>query len=153
VNALASLLAISEPDEAPIFLVEAPDGRRLLKELPRQRTFLNLLRYCAPEVWAFATANAGKRNPALAKREGIEAGVFDVRCIWNHGQADIEFKGYSGGSPNKITHKKNLAQVRWGNRMTRLGHRVACFFNEVAAIGWLAEQGAPVDLKVLEQLQ
>lgn len=152
-SALAALLALESDDAEPLFTVEPPDGRRLIAELPRQRTFLNLLTYCAPEVWAFAVPNAGKRNPRMARLEGIEAGCFDVRCIWNHGQADIEFKGYSGGQANKITHAKNAAQVRWGNRMTRAGHRVACFFDERRAIAWLADQGAPVDLRVLEGLR
>jgi hypothetical protein len=151
--ALSRLLELEEADEEPLFFVEPPDGRKWLDELSRQRSFLNLLVYCAPEVFARAVPNAGKRNPRLAKLEGVAAGCFDVRCIWNHGQADIEFKGYTAGQPNKITHKKNAAQVAWGNRVTRLGHRVACFYDEVAAIRWLAEQGAPVDLKVLEGLR
>jgi hypothetical protein len=155
VNALADLLSITDAleREEPLFHVEAPDGRKTLAELPRQRSFLNLLIYCAPEVLASAIPNAGKRNPRLAKLEGIRAGLFDVHCAWNHGDAWIEFKGYTSGSPNKITHAKNAAQVGWGNRMTRLGHRVACFFDERAALVWLESLGAPVNLKVLHGLR
>lgn len=152
-TALATLLALDDSDQEPIFHVEPPDGVRDWSEIARQRKFLNLLTYCAPDVFVFARPNAGKRNPRLARLEGIKAGGFDVECVWNHGRADIEFKGYSGGQANRITHKDNAAQVRWGNRMTRLGHRVACFFDPFAAAMWLAEQGAPVDLKVLEGLR
>ena len=94
-----------------------------------------------PQVYARAIPNAGKRNPRLAKLEGITAGLFDVQCTWNHGCAEVEFKGYDkNGRPGKLS----LAQIEHGNRMTRLGFSVGCFFDEMNAIAWLQSLGAPV---------
>jgi len=137
---LDSLTDDWDTDLTPRFLVEPPDGRRDMPEVARQRLFLNRLHMLAPSVMAFATPNAGKRNPALAKREGIRAGVFDVRLVWNRGQADVEFKGYDArGQAGKLS----AAQIGWGNAMVERGHHVACFFDPDAALRWVHSLGAP----------
>src|SRR5690606_25860469 len=100
------------------------------------------MRHAAPHVALWATANAGKRNPTQARREGIRAGVFDVQvvheaplCAW------IEMKGYTAaGRAGKLSE----AQVEWGNRMSALGHHVACFFDPYDAVDWLRSVGFPI---------
>jgi hypothetical protein len=129
-------------DEAPLFPVEAPDGRKSVDELARVVVFRQLIRIAAPSVLLFANANAGKRSPAQARREGIMAGVFDYSVAWEGGQiAYPEFKGYrAGGRPGKLSD----AQIRWGNAMHKRGFPVACFFTPEAAVEWLRSLGAPV---------
>lgn len=130
-------------NEAPLFLVEPPDGRKDWGELPRQTELFRLMRMSAPSVQGYAIPNAGKRNPMLAKREGIRAGLFDTEWPWNRGIAWIEMKGYDkNGRPGELSQ----AQIDWGNMMTRCGFPVACFFDPVNAINWLRDQGAPVRL-------
>ena len=127
---------------SPQFLVQAPDGRKDWTEIARQATFLRVMGLSAPRVLIFANANAGKRNPRQAKREGIRAGVFDIACLWRAPVAAyIEFKGYS-----KAGRAGNLSdsQIEFGNRLTELGIPCACFFDPYDAANWLREQGFPV---------
>lgn len=126
----------------PAFFVEAPDGKRDWPEIDRQATFRKLLRAAAPRVMAEANANAGKRNPRLALKEGIRGGVFDLTVKWRHPLiAWVEFKGYTkAGRAGALSDK----QIEWGNRMVELGYPVACFFSPYSALDWLREQGFPV---------
>lgn len=123
--------------EQPNFPVEAPDGRKDWGEAERQRTFLNRLHILAPGLYAWANANAGKRNPAKARQEGIMSGVFDVSIASGADMPRLiafpEFKGYAGGRPGKLSDN----QIRWGNTMMRFGHPVACFFDPDSAIEWV----------------
>jgi hypothetical protein len=126
----------------PVFHVQPPDGRRAWSEIDRQVTLFAIMRHAAPQVVLWATANAGKRNPAKARKEGIKAGVFDVQavseaplCAW------VELKGYQAdGRAGKL----RPAQIEWGNRMSSLGHHVACFFDPYDAADWLRSVGFPV---------
>lgn len=128
--------------EAALFFVEQPDGKRNLTELMRVVQFRQTMRNAAPKVLLYANANAGRRNPAQARKEGIMAGVFDYTACWQPGCcAFVEFKGYDAkGRPGKLSP----AQVEFGNRMLALGHHVAAFFDPFAAVSWLREVGAPV---------
>lgn len=138
-------------DPVPLFPCEAPDGRKELSELERQTLFRRYAANLAPQVVVWANANAGKRNPLQARREGIVAGVFDMTCAWDVRTSTIrdcavsmcflEFKGYDkNGRPGKLS----TAQIEWGNRMHERGHKVACFFSGKSAFDWLASLGAPV---------
>jgi hypothetical protein len=138
-------------DPVPLFPVEAADGRKELAELERQAIFRRYAANLAPRVIVFANANAGKRNPMQAKREGIMAGVFDMTCTWDIAASTdpnapqsvcwIEFKGYDkNGRPGKLSK----AQIDWGNAMHERGHKVACFFSGKSAFDWLASLGAPI---------
>jgi hypothetical protein len=128
--------------EAPLFYVEPPDNRRDWPELSRQTTFLQLMRYAAPKVAVWATANAGKRNPMQARREGIKSGVLDIQCA-SDGPilAMIEFKGYDArGRAGKLSAN----QIQFGNRMHGYGVPVACFFSPHRAVDWLRENNFPI---------
>ena len=138
-------------DAAPLFPVESPDGRKELSEIERQGLFRQYAANLAPQVVVWANANAGKRNPAQAKREGLVAGVFDMTAAWDITASTIpdcdrsicflEFKGYDkSGRPGKLSQ----SQIDWGNRMHERGHKVACFFSGKSAFDWLASLGAPV---------
>lgn len=126
----------------PAFPVQAPDGRNDWSEIDRQGTFLTAMRNSAPRVLVYPNANAGKRNPRTARREGIRAGVFDLTCIWKRETvAWIELKGYSkAGRPGSLSPQ----QIEFGNRLVDLGRPCACFFNPYDAVEWLREQGFPV---------
>lgn len=139
-NAWADLETSLEP--VPEFFVQAPDKRKGWTELQRQTTFLRLMRMAAPRVMVFANANAGKRNPQQAKREGIKAGVFDIACLWRAPQVTyIEFKGYTkAGRAGELTPQ----QIDFGNRCAGLGIPAACFFDPYDAVNWLKTQGLPV---------
>lgn len=127
--------------ENPIFPVEPPDGRRDVTEISRQVALFREMHIRGPEVLGYAIPNAGKRNPVLARREGIMAGVFDTEWRWNHGNALIEMKGYDKrGRPGKLSP----AQIAFGNRLHRMGHRVGCFFTPSLAIEFLRDAGAPI---------
>lgn len=129
---------------APIFPVEAPDGDRARSEIARQVTLFGTMRMAAPTVLGFAIPNAGKRNPVQAKKEGIMGGAFDTEWHWDTGAAWIELKGYDArGRAGTLSQ----SQIDWGNRMHRLGKPVACFFDPLAAVRWLASLGAPVRLR------
>ena len=129
-------------DSKPLFLCEAPDGQRHLSELARVAGFRKLMRLCAPTIAIYPNANAGKRSRRQASMEGIVAGVFDYTAAWSAPNvAWLEFKGYDAqGRPGMISP----AQIEWGNRMVRLGHRVACFYRPENALAWLNACGAPV---------
>lgn len=131
-------------DEQPLFPVEGPDGKRHLSEIQRQATFINLMKTLAPTVMVFAIPNAGKRNPRLAKKEGITGGVFDLCCTWEGGGICWpEMKGYSSaGRAGELSR----SQISWGNDMYRRGHKVACFFDPMSAVNWVRRCGAPVRL-------
>lgn len=125
----------------PAFLVEGPDKRKDWPELQRQAAFLRLMRTAAPRVMVFANANAGKRNPTQAKREGITAGVFDLTCISPGRTAFIEIKGFTkAGRAGALS----LPQIEFGNRLVELGIPCACFFSPTGAASWLRAQGFPV---------
>ena len=144
-NAFADFLSIEHDTGAkpvPLFRVDAPDGKRHLAEIDRQATFRRIMRECAPRVTLYANANAGRRRPGQARKEGIRSGVFDMtgawplRCI-----AFPEFKGYdSSGRAGTLSED----QIRWGNEMLEIGHHVASFFDPMAAVLWFKEIGAPV---------
>lgn len=142
IDILASLDAYADDlNAAPLFPVEPPDGMKHLAELPRQATFIKLMRSLAPKATVYAVPNAGKRWRVQAQKEGIRGGVFDLTVAWNHGIAFPEFKGYSaGGRPGVLS----AAQIDWGNEMTRHGHSVACFFSPMRAVEWLRDLGCPV---------
>lgn len=124
----------------PAFPVEAPDGRRDWTELQRQSAFIKEMKVIAPDVMIYANANAGKRNPRQAKREGIVGGVFDLTVTWDGGSAWCEFKGYTkAGRAGKLS----AAQIDWGNKMHARGKPVACFFTPAACVAWLRDLGAP----------
>ena len=127
---------------SPQFYCEGPDGLKHWSEIDRQSTFFKLLRYAGPRIDVFANANAGKRNPHKAKKEGIKSGVFDVTCLWRPPVvAFIEFKGYDGrGRPGTLSDN----QIDFGNRLVELGIPCACFFSPQAAVDWLREQGFPI---------
>lgn len=141
-------------DEAPLFFVEQPDGRKDLSELDRQVMFRKYLSNLAPAVMAYANVNSGKRGLKAqnqARKEGLRAGVFDMTCAWDIDASTIpdravsvcwvEMKGYnSAGQPGKLSR----AQIEWGNAMVRKGHKVACFFSGKSAFDWMASLGAPI---------
>lgn len=144
-----SWAALETPlDEAPLFPVQEPDGKKGWPEAARQATFFRTIHLVGPKVIAFPVPNAGKRNPLKAVREGIYAGVFDILCLWtpidplaDHGRAAIELKGYDKrGQPGKLRQ----SQIDFGNRLARAGIPCACFFDPVDALNWLRECGAPV---------
>jgi len=139
---------LDEPDTlAPLFPVQAPDGRRDWAEADRQATFRGRLRMVAPSLMVFANANAGKRARHQAIKEGVRAGVFDITVasgtVGHRFTAWPEFKGYAGGRPGKLS----IDQIEWGNTMWRAGHHVACFFDPDAAVEWIRSiaPGAFVD--------
>lgn len=124
----------------PAFPVEAPDGKRDWYEIQRQSAFIKEMKVIAPMVMIFANANAGKRNPLQAKREGIVGGVFDLTCTWEGGSAWCEWKGYDkAGRAGKLSS----AQIDWGNKMHARRKAVACFFTPAACVAWLRGLGAP----------
>lgn len=135
-------LTSTDFDEQPLFYVEDHRGLPKIPEIQGQAQFLNLLKFNASTVLAFAIPNAGKRNPMKAKREGIHAGIFDTAITWEPRQsAWVEFKGFdTRGRPGSLS----VDQVRWGNRMFCMGHSVACFFDPVAAVNWLRSKGCPI---------
>jgi hypothetical protein len=125
----------------PEFFVQAPDGKREWAEIDRQAVFRRLMREAAPRVMIEANANAGKRNPSKARKEGIVAGVFDMSLRFRPPLACwIEFKGYSQRRPGTLSD----AQIAWGNRQTALGWPVACFFDPFDAADWVRAQRFPV---------
>lgn len=135
----------------PLFPVEAPDGRKDLTEIQRAVMFRKFMSQLAPAVVLYANANAGKRNPLQAQREGVIAGVPDYTACWDIAdstRADalvsvawIELKGYDkSGRPGKLSQ----AQIDFGNRLHERGHKVACFFSGKSAFDWLASLGAPI---------
>lgn len=131
-----------ELNPEPQFFVQAPDGRKDWPEIDRQATFRKVMRWAAPRVWLHANANAGKRNPALARKEGIVAGVFDLTAHW-HGPltAYIELKGFDArGRAGSLSD----GQIRFGNRMVEMGVPCACFFNPYDAAEWLRGLGFPI---------
>lgn len=133
-------------DPAPTFYVEGPDGRKDWGETARQATLFRLMHLLAPRVAGFAIPNAGKRNPVQAKREGIVAGVFDTQWCFKHPlTAFVELKGYDRRKRPGTLSKQ---QIDWGNRMTELGHHVACFFDPDAAVEWLRGLGFPISGRI-----
>lgn len=144
-NAPSFLAALETPlRETPLFPVEAPDGDRTRSEIARQVTLFSTMRMVAPTVLGFAIPNAGKRNPVQARKEGIMGGAFDTEWHWSTGSAWVEMKGYDArGRAGSLSDN----QVTWGNRMHALGKPVACFFDPLAAVHWLASLGAPVRLR------
>ena len=128
--------------QEPLFWVQAPDGRRDWPEIDRQATLFRIMRVAAPSVVIEANANAGKRNPAKARKEGIRAGVFDVSVRFGAPLAAwIEMKGYDSRSR---AGSLSANQIEWGNRQTKLGWPVACFFCPYAAPDWFRDQGFPI---------
>ena len=126
----------------PDFLVEAPDGRKDWAEIDRQATLRKLLAVSAPRLVVYANANAGKRNPMKAKREGIMGGVFDLSILWRAPAiCYVEMKGYDkSGRPGTLRDN----QIEFGNRCVALGIPCACFFSPHRALAWLREQGLPI---------
>lgn len=126
----------------PLFHCEPPDGQKHLSEIARCVQFRRLMAMLAPSVLVHANANAGKRNPMQARREGIMGGVFDYACLWGaDGSAYLEMKGYDArGRAGKLSTN----QIEFGNRLHRMGRNVACFFDPMAAVAWVRSCGAPV---------
>lgn len=134
-------MAMDEPlKPVPEFFVEAPDKKYGWTEIARQVHFLSMMRMAAPKVIVFAIPNAGKRNPAQARKEGIMAGIGDISAQWQGGEAWIEFKGYRA----RVAGKLSDAQIDWNNAMHRIGKNVACFYSPDKAIEWLRSLGAPI---------
>lgn len=135
--------ALESPlDPTPQFFVQAPDGRKDWPEIKRQAEFRRLIHMLGPRILVYPIPNAGKRNPWAARKEGILAGVFDMRIEWRAPlTAVIEFKGYDArGRAGQLSD----AQIEYGNRMVELGWHAACFFCPVAALDWLRGLGFPV---------
>ena len=129
-------------NESPIFPVEKPDGRKDWSEIARAVDFQRIIRMTGPTVSMFANANCGRRNPRQALREGIKAGVFDYTLAWDGGGiCFVELKGYEkSGRAGKLSQ----SQIDWGNRMHRMGHKVAAFFDPIEAAKFVSSCGAPV---------
>ena len=135
-------------DAQPIFYVQEPDGQKHLTEIARAVQFRRIVRTLAPGILVYANGNAGHRNPLQASREGIMAGVSDYTACWqpsshrhDPGVAWVELKGYDrSGRPGRLSQ----SQIDFGNRLTRLGHQVGCFFDPLRAVAWLRQCGAPV---------
>lgn len=136
---------------APLFPVEAPDGRKDLREIDRQAWVVSYIRKSQPDIIVYATPNAGKRGftaQRQAKKEGLLAGVFDLTFAWDikHSDGDVtvcwaEMKGYDArGRAGTL----EPSQIEWGNAMHQRGHKVACFFSAKSVIDWLVSLGAPV---------
>ncbi|MXP42966.1 hypothetical protein [Allopontixanthobacter sediminis] len=126
----------------PQFFVQAPDKRKDWPEVDRQATFFSTLRMAAPRLLVFANANAGKRSPRMARKEGILGGVFDVSIEWTRMlHAYVEFKGYDKSGRAGVLSPN---QIDFGNRLVDLGIPCACFFDPYDAADWLREQGFPV---------
>ena len=148
-NPLDTLLALETPlNDKPRFPVEPPDDKRDWAEIDRQVQFRGMMRAIAPSLMVAANANAGKRNPRQALKEGIMAGVFDMTVasgmIGNRFVAWPEFKGWTGGGINKkgkrVSYRAgelSQSQIDWGNRMHDAGHHVACFFSPDKAVEWI----------------
>ena len=133
----------SDLHPAPSFPVQKPDGKRDWTELQRQTTLLRLVHSVGPKILAYPNANAGKRNPMQARREGIMAGVFDLsfNAAIPFMTAHVELKGYSkAGRAGTLSPQ----QIEWGNRMHALGKPVACFFCPYDAVEWLRMLGFPL---------
>lgn len=139
--------------EEPLFPVEAPDGRKDMPELDRQKAFVSWLRKKCPHIVVCAIPNAAKRGQKAmnqARAEGMVPGAFDTFVAWDYRQATkdapasvafIEWKGYDArGSAGKLSPQ----QIDFGNRLHRQGHAVACFFSARTAIDWLRSLGAPI---------
>lgn len=139
-NAWADLETTLDP--VPEFLVEAPDGRKDRPELGRQVEFRRLMQALAPRVLVYANANAGKRNPAQARKEGILGGVFDLTVLWRRDLiAYVEFKGYDArGRAGHLSRN----QIEFGNRLVELDIPCAAFFDPLSAVNWLRVQGFPL---------
>ena len=97
-------------DPVPLFPVEEPDGRKDLSELERQTLFRRYAATLAPQVVVWANANAGKRNPTQARREGIVAGVFDIACAWDIRASTITAE-YSGKFLHEATKREFLMAI------------------------------------------
>lgn len=153
---MVDFAALETPlDQAPLFPVEEPDGRKELSELDRQAWVVSYIRRSQPHIMVYATPNAGKRGFAAqrqVKKEGLLAGVFDLTFAWDIQHSDgpvtvcwAEMKGYdSRGRAGSL----EPAQIDWGNSMHERGHKVACFFSAQSVIKWLASLGAPIRGKV-----
>lgn len=143
--------------EDPLFPVEDWKGlenpRRDLSELDRQAQFVSFLRKACPHMMVAAIPNAGKRGlkaQAQGRKEGLLAGAFDTLVTWDieHAapecpstMAMIEWKGFDArGRAGELSQ----AQIDFGNKLHRQGHKVACFFSAKTAIEWLASLGAPI---------
>ena len=149
-SAFADLESTLNPE--PLFLVEAPDGRKDLTELARQSWLVSYVRRTSPKVLIWANPNAAKRGykaQAQVRKEGLTAGVPDLTVAWDVADAlcdgptiaHLEMKGYdSAGRSGKLSP----AQIEFGNRLHRLGQPVACFFSAKAAIVWLRSLGCPL---------
>lgn len=137
-SALLDFPVHEELNEPPLFYVQEPDGLRDIGELPRCTKFRKLVARELPKVLLYPNANAGKRNPMQARREGIMAGVFDYTAVWDDGDAWIEFKGYSQRRAGKLSQP----QIDFGNALIARGRNAACFFDPVSAFEWLKECGA-----------
>lgn len=133
----------------PLFPVEAPDGRKDLSELDRQRTFVSWMRKKCPHMVVCAIPNAAKRGQKAmnqARAEGMVAGAFDTFVAWEAGDcprsiAFVEWKGYDArGTAGKLTQQ----QIDFGNKLHEKGHAVACFFSARSAVNWLRDMGAPI---------
>lgn len=128
----------SDLKPVPRFPVE-PRDKLPGSEVDRQSAFRKLIRHTGPNIMSWAVPNAGKRGftaQALAKREGLTAGVFDEHFAWNHGYAFLEWKDGKGTLSD--------AQIEWGNAMHDRGFRVACVRTPEFALALFAEWGAPV---------
>ena len=142
---------------APLFPVEdwraLANPRKDLSELDRQAMFVAFMRKSCPHMVVAAIPNAAKRGfkaQAQAKKEGIVAGAFDTLVTWDIADASpdcpctmamIEWKGFdASGRAGKLSD----AQIEFGNRLHRQGHKVACFFSAASAIEWLRSLGAPI---------
>jgi hypothetical protein len=146
----------SDLHQAPLFPVEAPDGRKDLSEHERQAWFVSFMRKSNPHIEIHANMNHGKRGQFAmnqAHAEGLKPGVFDITVAWDVADAAddrptvawCEYKGYErSGRAGKLSQ----IQIDWGNAMHRKGFSVACFFSAWSCIEWLRSLGCPIRGKV-----
>lgn len=135
-------------DEAPLFAVEAPDGRKDLSEHQRQSMFVAFMRKANPHIVVYANMNHGARSQTRACKEGMLPGVPDLTICWELSEDDprasiayAEMKGYTAaGRPGTLSRQ----QIDVGNRFHRLGYPVGCFFSARTLVEWLRGLGAPV---------
>lgn len=124
--------------EKPIFPVE-PRDKDSAAEVVRQMQFRKLLRDIAPSITSWAVPNAGKRGQwaqQQAKREGMIAGVFDEHYAWDGPTiVMLEWKDSTGALSQE--------QIDWGNRLHRMGFRVASVRSAAFAEALFREWGAP----------
>ncbi len=89
-------------------------------------------------VICFHPANAGARNPAVARSQGIRAGVPDIIIVTpppvgGYRAAAIEMKALAGGAVS-------MAQLEWIDKLRACGWAAKVCAGAVEAIPWLEDE-------------